>query len=212
MQMQNFTIQQIPWVQEHVLEEYADLVIKSNDGQDIKINHLLLVSCSEIAKRIIRDAARLGQKDDLIISSNLNYSDLKVFQDFIMKGNLPCPQESILNDELPPEIDAIFSCFGVDLSYLMRSHLIKVEMKEMIKPEDHHHMITDDVDNFGFDDYDKKPPYSIKDLIIRAIDHSPAKRLTTSEIIENISENFPYYRYTYINIQFLYFSIVDTMG
>ena len=188
--MQNFTIQQIPWIQEHILEEYADLVIKSNDGQDIKINHLLLVSCSEIAKRMLRDAARLGQ-EDLIMSSNLSYSDLKVFQDFIMKGNLPCPQENILNDELSPEIDAIFSCFGVDLSYLMRSHLIKVEMKEM-KPED----ITDT--DYGFDDYDKKPPYSIKDLIIRAIDHSPAKRLTTSEIIEHISENFPYYRYVHV--------------
>ena len=114
-----------PDLKDSVVKEFANIVIKSEDGGEICVNILFLVSWSRFAKAILKDA--LNKDHDVIISSNIIQSDLKIFHDFIMKGILPCAEMDIINGEMSSETNNLFLSFGVDLNIIVKSFLIKEE-------------------------------------------------------------------------------------
>ena len=99
---------ELPYLQPEVIEDFANLIIKSQDGLVIEVNPWLLVSCSDLMKVVLHDCL-VGQDQEAVISTNLSYTDLKNFQEFIMKGVLPCPKEDICNDRMDPHMDAVFA-------------------------------------------------------------------------------------------------------
>ena len=118
LQLNPLIFTRVPYLEDSNIEEHLNLTITSEDGHELLFNNLFLVSWSEISKRIIEDAANLDTK--MVILSNFSRSDLKVFQDFIMKGVLPMSDADILRDMLPSSIQNIFSSFGMDLKKILK--------------------------------------------------------------------------------------------
>ena len=76
--------QQIPnYLDKSVIEEFAHLKIKSDDGQHIQINHLLWIACSTFPIELLKDIFNESPKD-MIISSEFSFDELKILQDFIV--------------------------------------------------------------------------------------------------------------------------------
>ena len=75
---------EIPYLTKTIIKDFANLIIKSDDGTELKINHLLLISWSNYFKDILQ--VPMMNNYDIVISSNLNNSDLKMLCDFITKG------------------------------------------------------------------------------------------------------------------------------
>ena len=172
---------ELPYLNSDVIEDFADLKIKSEDGLEIQINPWLLISCSDFMKQVLYDC--LFQDQETIISTNLNYTDLKNFQEFIMRGVLPCPKSDIMSNQLDPDIESVFSCFGVDLKYLMEYFYIKKETKFEENDDEFHRK----EDSNG-----AKPAYKYKHLVIIAL--SPTKKLALDDIFKSIKKEFPYYK------------------
>ena len=170
---------ELPYLNSDVIEDFADLKIKSEDGLEIQINPWLLISCSDFMKHVLYDS--LFQDQETIISTNLNYTDLKNFQEFIMKGVLPCPKSDILSNQMDPDIESVFACLGVDLKYLMEYFYIKKETK-----------FDNDDDDRKENSDSTKPAYKYKHLVIIAL--SPTKKLPLDDIFKSIKKEFPYYK------------------
>ena len=127
--------QQIPnYLDKKVIDEFAHLKIKSDDGQQhILINHLLWTSWSIFPKELLKDMFNEGP-EDIIILSDFCIDSLKIFRDFIVSGYLPFSEVDILEDKLPMEINSMFLTFGIDIKLIFcSSHnmiRIKIEQKE----------------------------------------------------------------------------------
>lgn len=168
---------ELPYLQQEVIEDFANLIIKSQDGLVIEVNPWLLVSCSDLMKIVLHDFLVGQVEQEAVISTNLSYTDLKNFQEFIMKGVLPCPKEDILSDRMDPHMDAVFASFGVDLKYLMKYFYIKNDTS------------LSDLDE---NDNNSKPSYKYKHLAILAL--SPSKKLGLDDIYKFIKKEFPFFK------------------
>ena len=117
---------ELPYLDTTVVEEFAQIVVKSKDGQEILINHLFLLGWSSLPKDLLQDAFTHNQ-DNLIISTNCSHDSIEKLRDFIMKGVLPCSEIDIINDKLPKEINSAFQSFGIHLKVVVNSFIIKKE-------------------------------------------------------------------------------------
>ena len=117
----------IPYLNPETIEEFAQIIIKLEDGREIKLNHLCLASWSRrFSAKLLYSSHNNNvffeeQNDNITISSNYNFEEVVIFRDFIMKGVLPCSENDIRNDKLPHEINNIFLNFGIDLKYVLNS-------------------------------------------------------------------------------------------
>ena len=78
-------------------------------------------------KNVLRSEYIEDSNQEIIISSNMSKSELEIILDFVMKGNLPCSELDILNDQVPGEISSLFASFGIDICDIVKSFLIKSE-------------------------------------------------------------------------------------
>ena len=90
----------VPYLDIKVIEDFASLIIKAEDGHIVYINHLILVAWSNISKQVLKDIPIVDFKDDVVILSNFSQWELKIFHDFVMKGVLPISDIDIINNKL----------------------------------------------------------------------------------------------------------------
>ena len=117
---------EVPYLNKSIVDEFAELIIKSVDGDEININHLLLISLSNFCQNLLKDDM-LQNQGEIVISSNFGYSDLKIFRDFVMSGYLPCQEVDIIDGNMSPDIDNMFQSFGINLKFILNSFKIKSE-------------------------------------------------------------------------------------
>ena len=122
----------VPYLQESIIEEFADLIIKSNDGNKVHINSLLLVSWNKVLKEPLKEAF-MQNIDSVVISSNFCHSELIILRDFIMHNILPCSESDIISDKLSRDINNVFLSVGINLKVILNSFLIKKEDKNAIE-------------------------------------------------------------------------------
>ena len=48
-----------------------------------------------------------------------------------MRGDLPCAEDEILNGNLNPGIDMVFTSFGINLNLILNSKYIKIEQDNL---------------------------------------------------------------------------------
>ena len=114
----------LPYLNHSIIEEFSQIVVISEEGAQFRLNHLLLVSWSPFAKNFMKGSfcPLIGaiNSDDVVISTNFTQMELKMLQNFIMRGDLPCSENEILNGTTSPEIDLqVFTSFGINLNFRM---------------------------------------------------------------------------------------------
>ena len=82
-----------------------------------------------ISKRVLRNFPLVD--NEVVISSNLSLTELRVFHDFIMKGSLPTSDVDIMNDKLPNHIESIFLSFGINLKKIVKKFLYGIVENEL---------------------------------------------------------------------------------
>ena len=184
LQLNPLIFTRVPYLEDNNIEEHLNLSITSEDGHELLFNNLFLVSWSEISKQIIEDAANLDTK--MVILSNFSRSDLKVFQDFIMKGVLPMSDTDILRDMLPSSIQNIFSSFGMDLKKILKDIKFgKVPSKQFNTSYPLQSQINFKSEIYDDDDDDNFENYCDANMQIKTEDIKDA-------IIENDGRNFKF--------------------
>ena len=103
----------LPYLQDELISEFSNIVIKSEDGTKFQLNELLFLSWSKCASDMIKDSFALD--NEIVISSEYSPQELKIFCDFIMRGTLPCSMMDIVNKILNEDLDNLFLNFGVNL-------------------------------------------------------------------------------------------------
>ena len=126
----------LPYLNHSIIEEFSQIVVISEEGAQFRLNHLLLVSWSPFAKHFIKGGFcpvnfPAIQSDDVVISTNFTQMELKMLHNFIMRGDLPCAEDEILNGNLNPEIDMVFTSFGINLNLILNSKYIKIEQDNL---------------------------------------------------------------------------------
>ena len=103
----------LPYLQDQLIREFSNIVIKSEDGTEFRLNELLFASWSKCASDMIKDSFALD--NDIVILSEYSPQEVKIFCDFIMRGTLPCSMMDIVNKTLNEDLDNLFLNFGVNL-------------------------------------------------------------------------------------------------
>ena len=125
----------VPYLNSDHIKKYGNLVIKTADGLELKINYLNLVSVSQMFKNILIEINNDIQ--DVVILSEFESMDLKMFRDFIMEGDLP------KSSKKSSKVRKLFHSFGIDL----------MENKELTSSIEH-----------SFNSHDQEPKQS-EDII-----------------------------------------------
>ena len=128
----------IPYLDKAVIEGFADVSIKSNDGENHLVNKLLLISWGRIEGHQFQRALldHHENNEDIIISSDFNSQDVNLFCDFVMKGLLPCSADEIIDGMISDNILRIFKLFGIDLEHIIGSTLISAKIEPIEKSVD----------------------------------------------------------------------------
>ena len=116
---------EVPYLNRSIVDEFSELTIRSEDGQEVKVNHLLLISWSNFSKALLHKS--LLQNEDFIISSNFSLQDLQMFRDFVMQGTLPCSETDIMSGMMPISFDHVFQTFGINLQFIVANLNVKTE-------------------------------------------------------------------------------------
>ena len=116
----------VPYLNNDIIKNYSDLVVKSTDGNTIILNQLVLVCWSKYMKEMFLNNS-IDRQNNFVILTNANCDELKLLHDFIMNGALPCAIIEIQNGKLPCDIDNLFQSFGIDLRCIVNSIMIKLE-------------------------------------------------------------------------------------
>ena len=122
----------LPYLGDCVIEEFANVVIKSTDGSQIRLNPLFLISWSRLARKLLKDALIQTDEKEVTISSDHTFFELQIVQSFVMKGILPCPEVDIISGKIDQEINNLFLDFGIDLRFILTSSSIKLENNDAI--------------------------------------------------------------------------------
>ena len=146
---------QVPYLERKIVDDNSNLIIKSEDGHEVKFNHYFLISWSTISKRVLRNFPLVD--NEVVISSNLSLTELRVFHDFIMKGSLPTSDVDIMNDKLPNHIESIFLSFGINLKKIVKNFLYGIVENEIEQQDDFQCKLESDDGN-----YDVNPEVVIK--------------------------------------------------
>ena len=142
------TLETLPYLEKYVIDDFSQIVIKSEDGYEILINHLVLASFCNIATKLFEDAL-LQNAENTIISSNLSQSELKQISDFISKGALPCSKTDIANGKLSCDTNNVFLSLGINLENIVKSNCQKTE-KRFIKEEEYNPAFDEDEEEISF--------------------------------------------------------------
>ena len=151
---------QIFYLDKNHLDQNLDVTLISESGEKIGVNHLQLVA-------LTRDFLFEQLFDEnIFITTNLNFKDLKMVANFITEGILPLPQDT-LRAKIPENISAIFSSFGIflDQLFLKKEELCQVKVEEYaneFQPEFFNSEDFDDLDFAQFETKETKPKKSRK--------------------------------------------------
>ena len=129
----------LPYLQDELISEFSNIVIKSDDGTEFQLNELLFLSWSKCASDMIKDSFALD--NGIVISSEYSPQELKIFCDFIMRGTLPCSMMDIVNKTLNEDLDDLFLNFGVNLYSIVTGSsflLPQVKLEDCCKVEEHY--------------------------------------------------------------------------
>ena len=139
------TLETLPYLEKSVIDDFSQIVIKSEDGYEILINHLVLASFSNIATELFEDAL-LHNAENTIISSNLSQSELIQISDFISKGALPCSKTDIANGNLSCDTNKVFLSLGINLENIVKSNCQKSE-KNVKEKEEYNPVYNEEEEN-----------------------------------------------------------------
>ena len=140
------SLSEIPYLEDSVLNEHANIKIFSEDNEEFQISQLMLFSWIRLGKvkksteddttvvKAIKD--HFDKYQDVIISSNFNQADLKTICDFVMKGILS-RSEFDSNGEISNYAANLFHSFGIDLKYIMNTHMTDLSMFDAGNEDDH---------------------------------------------------------------------------
>ena len=101
-------IDQLYYLNDDITDKFAEIVVKSIDGQEIRMNHLLLVSLSNLFKIMLNESK--CQANEIILYTDFSFENLKILQNFLSKGTLPCSKEQNISSE----ISHLFYTFGIE--------------------------------------------------------------------------------------------------
>ena len=101
-------IDQLYYLDDDIAEKFAEIVVKSKDGQEIRMNHLLLVSLSNLFKIMLEESK--CQANEVILYTDFSLENLKILQNFLIRGILPCSKERNISSE----ISHLFNTFGIE--------------------------------------------------------------------------------------------------
>ena len=101
-------IDELYYLNADITDKFAEIVVKSIDGQEIRMNHLLLASLSNLFK-IMLDESKC-QANEIILYTDFSFENLKILQNFLSKGTLPCSKERSISSE----ISHLFYTFGIE--------------------------------------------------------------------------------------------------
>ena len=123
-------LEDIPYLNKAVIEEYADITIISNNGEKYLVNKLLLMSWSQIKGHHLKEVllSHFDNNEDIIISSDFNSQDIKLFSDFVTEGLLPCSADDIIAGKISDDTLQLFNSFGIDLEHIIGSIPISVNI------------------------------------------------------------------------------------
>ena len=82
----------LPYLNQEIMDAFSYVRIKSEDGHEILINNLILIAWSDFSKDLLEDL----KNEDIVISTNFTFEELKFFNDFIMKGFFRRPYSSTI--------------------------------------------------------------------------------------------------------------------
>ena len=99
----------MPYLNNDIIKKFGNLVIKTADGLELKINLLILVSVSQMFKDFLNEIN--DDVLDVVILSEFQSLDLKLFRDFIMEGYLP--------GLISSKVEQLFQSFGINLSEIV---------------------------------------------------------------------------------------------
>ena len=194
---------EVPYLKKSIVDEFADLIIKSVDGDEININHLLLISWSKFCQNLLRHDM-LQNQGKIVISSNFSNSDLKIFRNFVMFGYLPCQEVDIIDGNMSPDIDNMFKSFGINLKFILNSFRIKSEDDGLSITKKYQQFNTsqllsesNDINNENDFDLDSIRDYTDEDcddkyneIFLRKIDPLKMVRTTIDHSNKNLEDDY----------------------
>ena len=136
----------VPYLDDSHAQEYADVIVKSEDGIDFRFNKLFFVALMTMGaeNKSLWSTNKLNPDlldhwtidQEIVISTNYTYQDLKIICDFIMQGILPCPIEDIFSGKMAGNLMEIFHSFGLDLTSILADNNKEKDVEVQNKPTD----------------------------------------------------------------------------
>ena len=104
---------EVPYLKSEIINKFGNIIVKTADRLEFKINSLILVSVSQLFKNFLKNID--DDIQEVVILSEFDSSDLKIFREFIMEGYLPKNAKS-------SKIEKIFQSFGIDLNRIINGN------------------------------------------------------------------------------------------
>ena len=109
------SLPKLPYLNIDIIKKYGNLVIKTADGLEMKISMLILVSVSQMFRDFLKE---INDVQDVVILSEFESLDLKMFRDFIMEGYF----FKIIGGSISSKVQKIFQSFGINLNEIMKEN------------------------------------------------------------------------------------------
>ena len=109
------SLPKVPYLNIDIIKKYGNLVIKTADGLEMKIDMLILVSVSKMFRDFFKE---INDVQDVVILSEFDSLDLKMFRDFIMEGYF----FKIIGGSISSKVQKIFQSFGINLNEILKEN------------------------------------------------------------------------------------------
>jgi len=117
----------VPYLKSDILNKFGNLIVKTADRLEFKINSLILVSVSQLFQNFLKNIYADAQ--EVVILSEFDSSDLKMFREFIMEGYLPKNPKS-------SKTENIFQSFGIDLDMIINGNKFSNSIENVLDASD----------------------------------------------------------------------------